>query len=156
MCLGYWTTLYPLAPPYIKWGTATLSPLVMKTAGVCSKSSSSTDQPRWGGSWHNPCSAVLLTELGFLLSFIDRSAVCYSLALLWWYVSRGTGLLGPGYVSGRAAQACQAGAVGISLAGHGLSCLPCSVLPEELSLALLALIRSSHFIDFFTFCNFLN
>lgn len=40
------------------------------------------------------------------------------------------------------------------LAGHGWSCLPCSVLPEELSLVLLALIRSSHFMGFFTSCNF--
>lgn len=37
-----------------------------------------------------------------------------SLALLWLCVSDGMGLLGPGCVSGKAAQECQAGAVGIS------------------------------------------
>lgn len=42
---------------------------------------------------------------------------------------------------------------GDELAGRIQCCLPCSVLPEELSLALLALIRSSHFMGFFTSYN---
>lgn len=151
MCLGHWTTLYPPAAPYIEWDTPTLSPHAMRTAaGFAGRAAAriSQDEVALDTLFR---SAPDRTGFSFIFCWPFCCLLQLSLALvvcqLW---DRVTGTWICEWESGPGMPDWCCGDV---LAGHVQSCLLCSVLLEELSLALLALIRSSHFMGFFTSCN---